>query len=136
MEDIEDYESLPNSSVATNMVAGAIAGVTEHSLMFPFDAIKVRGWTWNGKQTQLTYSNQQTRMQLVTSQPTAIYSGVLNAISRITSSEGSVALWRGVNSVLVGAGPAHALSFAMYEFCRDNLRVQGDDGHQILADGA
>ena len=43
MEDIEDYESLPNSSVATNMVAGAIAGVTEHSLMFPFDAIKVCG---------------------------------------------------------------------------------------------
>ena len=75
-------------------------------------------------------------MQLVTSQSTAIYSGVLNAISRITSSEGAVALWRGVNSVLVGAGPAHALSFATYEFCRDSLRVQGDDGHQILADGA
>jgi hypothetical protein len=41
MEDVDEYESLPNSSVATNMVAGAIAGITEHALMFPFDAIKV-----------------------------------------------------------------------------------------------
>lgn len=39
-EDI-DYESIPNSSLATNLVAGALAGITEHSVMYPIDSIKV-----------------------------------------------------------------------------------------------
>jgi Mitochondrial carrier protein len=35
-EEIEDW-----GSPATNMIAGAIAGVVEHCGMFPFDTIKV-----------------------------------------------------------------------------------------------
>jgi solute carrier family 25 iron transporter 28/37 len=42
-------------------------------------------------------------------------------------------LWRGVNSVVVGAGPAHALHFATYEFCKD---VLGAGGNNLLASGA
>lgn len=43
MEEEEvEYESLPTSSVATNMLAGALAGITEHSVMFPLDSIKVK----------------------------------------------------------------------------------------------
>jgi solute carrier family 25 iron transporter 28/37 len=74
-------------------------------------------------------------MQLITTQPSAIYSGVVNAVSRISSHEGATALWRGVNSVLLGAGPAHALSFALYEQCKSMFRDSDDEGHQILADG-
>ena len=74
-------------------------------------------------------------MQWVTSNPQAIYSSVSQALTRISSTEGASALWRGVNSVLVGAGPAHALSFASYEGCKSFFRDDQDDGHQIVADG-
>lgn len=39
--------------------------------------------------------------------------------------EGVKSLWRGVGSVILGAGPAHAAHFGMYEFVRD---IAG--GHQ------
>lgn len=39
--DEDDYESLPNSTVAINMFAGAVAGITEHSVMYPLDSVKV-----------------------------------------------------------------------------------------------
>ena len=57
------------------------------------------------------------------------------AISKISTSEGLSVLWRGINSVLLGAGPAHALSFAAYEKCKSILRDPLHDGHQIAADG-
>lgn len=41
MTSIDDYEQLPTTSVATNMTAGAIAGVLEHCVMYPLDSVKV-----------------------------------------------------------------------------------------------
>lgn len=39
----EDYENLPTSaSVSTHMTAGAMAGILEHSIMYPVDSVKVR----------------------------------------------------------------------------------------------
>lgn len=39
----EDYENLPTSaSVSTHMTAGAMAGILEHSVMYPVDSVKVR----------------------------------------------------------------------------------------------
>ncbi|KAJ3220289.1 Fe(2+) transporter [Dinochytrium kinnereticum] len=92
----DDYETIPHSSVYVNLMAGALAGITEHTVMYPFDSIK-------------------TRMQVLSPQPSALYTSVSNALKRITSTEGFNALWRGVNSVIIGAGPAHALYFATYE---------------------
>lgn len=37
----DDYEQLPTPSAATNMMAGAAAGVLEHCVMYPMDSIKV-----------------------------------------------------------------------------------------------
>lgn len=38
-----DYESLPeNSPVFAHMIAGATAGILEHSVMYPVDCVKVR----------------------------------------------------------------------------------------------
>ncbi|KAH9924782.1 mitochondrial carrier domain-containing protein [Fomitopsis serialis] len=80
-EEIE-YEGLdPN--------AGLAAGITEHAVMFPVDSIK-------------------TRMQVFATSPSAVYTGIGNAFTRISSTEGMRALWRGVSSVIMGAGPAHA----------------------------
>lgn len=38
----EDYESLPTTSVRVQLLAGAIAGIAEHTIVYPIDAIKVR----------------------------------------------------------------------------------------------
>jgi hypothetical protein len=36
-----DYESIPNGSLYANLMAGALAGITEHTVMYPLDAVKV-----------------------------------------------------------------------------------------------
>jgi hypothetical protein len=51
----------------------------------------------------LTFS-RQTRMQVVNPTPAAIYTGIGNAISTISRAEGYMSLWRGVSSVVLGAG--------------------------------
>lgn len=98
-----DYEQLPEgASFATNLAAGALAGIAEHTLTYPLDAIK-------------------TRMQVLHPSPQAIYHDVRHAFRTITGTEGVRALWRGVASVVVGAGPAHAIYFASYEWTKRAL---------------
>lgn len=82
------------------MMAGALAGITEHAVMFPVDSIK-------------------TRMQVFATSPAAVYTGIGNAFTRISSTEGIRALWRGVSSVIMGAGPAHAVHFGAYEAVKE-----------------
>jgi solute carrier family 25 iron transporter 28/37 len=82
------------------MMAGALAGISEHAVMFPVDSIK-------------------TRMQVYSTSPQAIYSGMTEAFTRISSTEGAARLWRGVGSVILGAGPAHAVHFGTYEAIKD-----------------
>ena len=36
-----DYESLPTTSLRIQLLAGAIAGIAEHTIVYPIDAIKV-----------------------------------------------------------------------------------------------
>jgi len=43
-------------------------------------------------------------MQVVNPTPAAIYTGIGNALSTISRVEGGMALWRGVSSVVLGAG--------------------------------
>ncbi|AOA65067.1 Iron transporter of the mitochondrial carrier family [Komagataella phaffii] len=90
-----DYESLPaNSSLVANLSAGAFAGIMEHTVMFPIDAIK-------------------TRVQM--KKHSSLPRGIIASVSKIASTEGGRVLWRGVSSVVLGAGPAHAVYFAVFE---------------------
>ncbi|KFY34692.1 hypothetical protein V495_08128, partial [Pseudogymnoascus sp. VKM F-4514 (FW-929)] len=83
-----DYEGLPpNFSLLQNMTAGAVAGIAEHTVMYPIDSIKTR--------TQILGAIQQ---------PRTVY-----------NMKWAIGLWRGMSSVVVGAGPAHAIYFATYE---------------------
>lgn len=41
--------------------------------------------------------------------------------------------WRGVYSVILGAGPAHALHFATFEYCRSKFAT---GKHDLMASGA
>jgi len=41
-QDELDYETLPTTSVKVQLLAGAIAGIAEHTIIYPIDAIKVQ----------------------------------------------------------------------------------------------
>lgn len=122
-----DYEALPeDASIFAHLSAGAFAGIMEHTVMFPVDSIK-------------------TRMQmLATGQP--LSKSVIASISRIASSEGAYALWRGVSSVVLGAGPAHAVYFSVFESSKTmlvnrltsktNNKIVTDESHPLIASGA
>ncbi|KAK9400974.1 mitoferrin-2 [Crotalus adamanteus] len=114
-----DYEALPRGSAAsTHMLAGAVAGVLEHSLMYPVDCVK-------------------TRMQSLQPEPAARYRNVLEALWRIVRTEGIWRPMRGLNITATGAGPAHALYFACYEKLKKtltNLIHAGGNSH--VANGA
>ncbi|XP_028313825.1 mitoferrin-2-like [Gouania willdenowi] len=98
-----EYEGLPQgAATGTHMLAGAVAGIMEHCLMYPIDCVK-------------------TRMQSLQPDPSARYRNVMDALRQIVRTEG---LWRpvrGVNVLAVGAGPAHALYFACYEKIKFSL---------------
>jgi hypothetical protein len=66
-------------------------------------------------------SGEQTRLQLLSPSPAAVYSGMSNAVARISSTEGLRTLWRGVASVIAGAGPAHAVQFGTLEAVKEMM---------------
>ncbi|XP_068177938.1 mitoferrin-2-like [Antennarius striatus] len=98
-----DYEGLPQGvATSTHMLAGSVAGIMEHCLMYPIDCVK-------------------TRMQSLHPEPGARYRNVMDALRRIVQTEGVWRPIRGVNVLAVGAGPAHALYFACYEKIKFSL---------------
>ncbi|XP_053274877.1 mitoferrin-2 [Pleuronectes platessa] len=98
-----DYEGLPpGEATSTHMLAGAVAGIMEHCLMYPIDCVK-------------------TRMQSLHPEPGARYRNVMDALRQIVRTEGVWRPIRGVNVLAVGAGPAHALYFACYEKIKFSL---------------
>ncbi|QPG75871.1 hypothetical protein FOA43_003257 [Brettanomyces nanus] len=105
-----DYEALPrNSPIFAQLTAGAFAGILEHTVMYPVDAVK-------------------TRMQTAHLQSSE---GLIQAFSRISSSEGISGLWRGISSVILGAGPAHAVYYLVFESTKTALCKHFDqsNGH-------
>lgn len=108
MDEEIDYEALPPCApLHHQLLAGAFAGIMEHSVLFPVDAIKTR---------------------IQSSSSGAATQGLIKQISKITTAEGSLALWKGVQSVILGAGPAHAVYFATYEFSKSKL-IDPQDMH-------
>ena len=77
--------------------------------MYPVDAIKVsarrneNGIPQHGWLT-MAPSTPQTRMQIINPTPSAVYNGMIQGTYRIASGEGILSLWRGMSSVVVGAG--------------------------------
>lgn len=114
--------------------------------MFPVDSIKVRSSSYQARSADMYVSvaaesqfdplspTPQTRMQVFSASPTAVYSGIGNAITRISSTEGARTLWRGVASVIAGAGPAHAVYFGTYEIVKE-MAGGNRIGHQFGATG-
>ncbi|KAL8509243.1 hypothetical protein ACS0TY_016437 [Phlomoides rotata] len=79
------------------MIAGSIAGSIEHMAMFPVDTLK-------------------TGMQAITSSSTKISQITLRqSLGSILKLEGLSGLYRGIGAMGLGAGPAHAVYFSVYE---------------------
>ncbi|XP_074267831.1 uncharacterized protein LOC141591418 [Silene latifolia] len=91
------------------MVAGSIAGCAEHMAMFPVDTIK-------------------TRMQALGSCPIKSV-GVRTAFRAILKSDGPSGFYRGIAAMGLGAGPAHAVYFSVYELCKKALSKGNPNNH-------
>ncbi|ESR38395.1 hypothetical protein CICLE_v10028816mg [Citrus x clementina] len=83
------------------MIAGSIAGSVEHMAMFPVDTVK-------------------THMQAIGSCPIKSV-GVRQALKSILKTEGPSGLYRGIGAMGLGAGPAHAVYFSIYEVSKKFL---------------
>ncbi|XP_057842955.1 uncharacterized protein LOC131052333 [Cryptomeria japonica] len=98
------------------MLAGSVAGMVEHMAMFPVDTLK-------------------TRMQMLASAGGSYHSGVGKSFLSIVRKEGPFGLYRGIGAMGLGAGPAHAVYFSVYEVCKEKLGGN-KPGHHPLAHAA
>lgn len=99
----DDYESLPShASPSIVFIAGSLAGIMEHCIIYPVDVIK-------------------TRMQCLNPDPKSKYKGIYDAFIKIVKNEGIFRPVRGMSVVAFGAGPAHALYFSSYEHIKKNF---------------
>ncbi|KAA0189590.1 hypothetical protein HAZT_HAZT001854 [Hyalella azteca] len=100
--EFDDYEKLNDDRIGVVMCAGALAGIFEHIVMYPIDSVK-------------------TRMQCLAPSPEASYHNVRDGLSKMITNEGIWRPVRGVNAVIMGAGPAHALYFSAIEGIKKNI---------------
>uniref|UniRef100_A0A5F8G8T5 Mitoferrin-1 n=1 Tax=Monodelphis domestica TaxID=13616 RepID=A0A5F8G8T5_MONDO len=78
----------------------------------------------------------QTRMQSLHPDPKARYTSVYGALKQIIRTEGFWRPLRGINVMVMGAGPAHAMYFACYENMKRILNeVLHRRGNSHLANG-
>ncbi|XP_052501098.1 mitoferrin-1 isoform X2 [Budorcas taxicolor] len=78
----------------------------------------------------------QTRMQSLNPDPKAHYTSVYGALKKIIRTEGFWRPLRGLNVMMMGAGPAHAMYFACYENMKRTLNaVFHHQGNSHLANG-
>ena len=68
-------------------------------------------------------------MQCLVPDPKANYINILDAFYRIIRYEGVRNTLRGINAMVYGAGPAHALYFACYEKMKKVLSRTGQSNH-------
>jgi solute carrier family 25 iron transporter 28/37 len=84
------------------VIAGATAGLVEHSCMFPVDLVK-------------------TRLQSLKQPGQPKYATIRQAFGSILKTEGFFGMYRGLTAVLISALPSHALYFTTYEKVKQRL---------------
>lgn len=86
------------------MAAGSVAGLVEHTAMFPVDTLKTRIQTH--------------------SLPCHPPPGLLHAFRSLIRVDGFLGLYRGISAMGLGAGPAHAAYFSVYEISKRLLLTE------------
>ncbi|XP_015897457.3 uncharacterized protein LOC107431089 [Ziziphus jujuba] len=87
------------------MIAGSIAGSVEHMAMFPVDTLKTRMQVLGGGGGVGSCSVQSINVR--------------RALGSILKLEGPAGLYRGIGAMGLGAGPAHAVYFSVYEWFKE-----------------
>ena len=70
-------------------------------------------------------------MQSLVPDPKANYRNMADAFYRIVRYEGVGKTLRGIDAMIYGAGPAHALYFACYEEMKSLLSTSGKSNHIV-----
>jgi len=96
-EVLEEDISTGSLTYSKAMLAGAVAGTSEHVIMFPVDTIK----------TQLQQPGGPR------------YRNVLQGILSIVKKDGPIRLYRGLPATVLSAFPSHGVYFATYELCKN-----------------
>lgn len=117
------HPEIPELSVSENphdglhfwqfMVAGSVAGSIEHMAMFPVDTLKTR--------MQAIVGSGSYPVQNV---------NVRQACKSIMKNEGAAGFYRGIGAMGLGAGPAHAVYFSVYELCKQYFS-RGDPNNSV-----
>ncbi|XP_077233065.1 uncharacterized protein LOC143875230 isoform X2 [Tasmannia lanceolata] len=90
------------------MIAGSIAGIVEHTAMFPIDTLK-------------------TQMQARSCSSPSV--NLRQALRSVLTHEGPTGLYRGIAAMSLGAGPAHAVYFSVYELCKKFFSSRNPNSH-------
>lgn len=98
MSDPSDWEDWDPSqgNFIHHMVAGSIAGITEHTVMYPVDTFK-------------------TYVQCMRECPESVAG---RRVVEMVRGQGMLRMWRGVGTMFAGCVPAHALYFSVLEACK------------------
>lgn len=111
----KDEESVDGLEFWQFMIAGSIAGSVEHMAMFPVDTLK-------------------TRMQAITSSYKVLPSlNLRQSLGSIVKFEGVGGLYRGIAAMGLGAGPAHAVYFSVYETSKKFLSAGNPNNPMVHA---
>jgi len=105
---LEWEENIHQLPFYKHMIAGSLAGVTEHTMLFPLDTIRV--------------SPTQTNLQASSSGSLSL-SATFQALYK---DAGFRRMWRGVESVVLGCIPAHAAFFSIYEYAKRSFHIEMD----------
>lgn len=105
---LEWEENIHQLPFYKHMIAGSLAGLTEHTLLFPLDTIRV--------------TPIQTNLQANSSSSLSI-SATFRALYK---DAGFSRMWRGIESVILGCIPAHAAFFSIYEYSKRSFHIEMD----------
>lgn len=159
-DDWEEWDG--KSSFLNHCIAGSLAGVAEHGLVYPLDTVRthiqvcaacVHNPNSSAASSSSIISGQRSVLQKAAStsaastnmgmwqairqlmsQPLALEGTQAGAVARLPHTAAGVSrLWRGVHSIIVGCIPAHALYFSSYEVIK---AATLDSNGQVTAYGS
>ncbi|KAK9276823.1 hypothetical protein L1049_006360 [Liquidambar formosana] len=103
------------------MVAGSVAGMVEHMAMFPVDTLKTRMQMLGASSSSSAASSSPHRQ-----------AEFIRFVASIVRNEGPLGLYRGIGAMGLGAGPAHAVYFSVYEICKQKLGGNRPGHHPLV----
>ena len=127
---LEEYDASRGISFGAHLVAGSLAGLAEHSLIFPLDTIKTNAQCVGA----CGPTKKPPDVLCVRAARDLLMEGA-------ASGAGAMRLWRGVGVVTIACVPAHAAYFGLFETVRESARVRTATGSSsehsagALADG-